>query len=167
MSHPSSLNSLMKHLRDSGVEIAGSSQKRKLKNIGYYHGYKGYRFAGTAANRLPITDFNHVVLLHDFDTRIKTLVFPCMMNIETALKNYTLEAVLADAGSSNFDDIWRKSLTGYRCCGRNRYKDEWGRRQNCGKKSMASSLETIRQKMSSGTLVMRIGTFLSGQFSRL
>lgn len=129
MSHPSSLNSLMKHLRDSGVEIAGSSQKRKLKNIGYYHGYKGYRFAGTAANRLPITDFNHIVLLHDFDMRIKTLVFPYMMNIETALKNYTLEAVLADAGSSNFDDIWRKSLTGYRCCSRSRYRDEWGKRQ--------------------------------------
>lgn len=46
----------MKHLRDSGIDINGSSQKRRLKNIGYYHGYKGYRFAGTASNRLPLTD---------------------------------------------------------------------------------------------------------------
>lgn len=39
---PKTLNSLMKHLRESGIAIGGSSQKRKLKNIGYYHGYKGY-----------------------------------------------------------------------------------------------------------------------------
>lgn len=30
----------MKHLRDSGIDINGSGQKRRLKNIGYYHGYK-------------------------------------------------------------------------------------------------------------------------------
>ena len=49
---PAFSNSLMKHLRDSGIDINGSAQKRRLKNIGYYHGYKGYRFAGNAANRL-------------------------------------------------------------------------------------------------------------------
>lgn len=63
----------MKHLRDNGVAIGGSSQKRKLKNIGYYHGYKGYRFAGKAANRLPITSFAQVAALYDFDTQLKTL----------------------------------------------------------------------------------------------
>ena len=50
---PKTLNSLMKHLRDGGIAIDGSAQKRRLKNIGYYHGYKGYRFAGNASNRLP------------------------------------------------------------------------------------------------------------------
>ena len=38
---PKTLNSLMKHLRDGGIAIDGSAQKRRLKNIGYYHGYKG------------------------------------------------------------------------------------------------------------------------------
>ena len=29
----------MKHLRDSGIDINGSGQKRRLKNIGYYRGF--------------------------------------------------------------------------------------------------------------------------------
>ena len=39
------VNALMKYLRDKkGIQIEGSSQKQKLRSIGYYHGYKGYRF---------------------------------------------------------------------------------------------------------------------------
>lgn len=34
------LNGLMKHLRDKGIETHGSVHKRKMKNYGYYHGYK-------------------------------------------------------------------------------------------------------------------------------
>lgn len=94
---PKTLNSLMKHLRDGGIAIDGSAQKRRLKNIGYYHGYKGYRFAGNASNRLPLTDFSQVAALYDFDTQLKALFYPRIMSIETALKNYTLEAVLRDA----------------------------------------------------------------------
>lgn len=102
---PKTLNSLMKHLRDSGIDINGSAQKRRLKNIGYYHGYKGYRFAGNAANRLPLTDFSQVAALYDFDTQLKALFYPRVMSIETALKNYTLEAVIKDARSGVFEDI--------------------------------------------------------------
>ena len=71
---PKTLNSLMKHLRNSGVNINGSTQKRRLKNIGYYHGYKGYRFAGKATNRLPLTNFSQVATLYDFDTRSSPLI---------------------------------------------------------------------------------------------
>ena len=67
---PKTLNSLMKHLRDSGIDINGSGQKRRLKIIGYYHGYKGYRFAGTSSNRLPLTNFSQVTALYDFDTQL-------------------------------------------------------------------------------------------------
>ena len=42
---PKSINSLMKYLRDyKHINISGSSDKLKLSNIGYYHGYKGYRY---------------------------------------------------------------------------------------------------------------------------
>ena len=92
---PKSANALMKHLREQGVSIAGSNQKRKLRNIGYYHGYKGLRFAGEATSRLPIDDFAQVAALYAMDTQIKTLLYPHVMAIETALKNYTLEAVLS------------------------------------------------------------------------
>ena len=119
----------MKHLRDGGININGSTQKRRLKNIGYYHGYKGYRFAGTAANRLPLTDFSQVAALYDFDTQLKALFYPRVMSIETALKNYTLEAVIKDARSGVFEDIWRKSLTDYRSYTGRAYKSAWDRRQ--------------------------------------
>ena len=37
-------DALMRHLRDNGISIQGSKQKRQLINTGYFHGYKGYRF---------------------------------------------------------------------------------------------------------------------------
>lgn len=126
---PKTLNALMKHLRASGIAIGGSAQKRKLKNIGYYHGYKGYRFAGKAANRLPLTDFSQVAALYDFDMQLKALFYPRVMAIETALKNYTLEAVLADSGSSSMDVIFRKSLTGYKGRMGSAYRKAWESRQ--------------------------------------
>lgn len=126
---PKTLNSLMKHLRGCGIAINGSTQKRKLKNIGYYHGYKGYRFAGNSSNRLPLTEFAQIVALYDFDSRLKALFYPRMMSIETALKNYTLEAVLDDASSGAFDDIWRRSLTDYQNNTGRTYRNAWEKRQ--------------------------------------
>jgi abortive infection bacteriophage resistance protein len=126
---PKTLNALMKHLRVSGIAIGGSAQKRKLKNIGYYHGYKGYRFAGKAANRLPLTNFSQVAALYDFDMQLKTLFYPRVMAIETALKNYTLEAVLSDSGSSSMDVIFHKCLTGYKGRSGNAYRKAWESRQ--------------------------------------
>ncbi len=109
---PKTLNSLMKHLRSSGIAIGGSAQKRTLKNMGYYHGYKGYRFAGKASNRLPLTDFGQLAALYDFDSKLKALFYPRVMAIETALKNYTIEAVVLDAGSSSFEDVWARVRSG-------------------------------------------------------
>jgi len=38
-------NALMKYLRDKHkIAIGNSKDKRNLINIGYYHGYKGYRY---------------------------------------------------------------------------------------------------------------------------
>lgn len=119
----------MKHLRSSGIGIRGSAQKRKLKNIGYYHGYKGYRFAKKAEDRLPLTEFNQVAALYDFDMQIKALFYPRVMFIETALKNYTLEAVIKDAGSSSFEEIWKTSLTDYRSYSGSKYRKAWEKRQ--------------------------------------
>ena len=119
-------NSLMKHLRKNGVAISGSSQKKKLRRIGYYHGYKGYRFAGSSSNQLPISDFNEIVFLHDFDMRLKSIFYEPLMSVETALKNHVLEAVLEHSNSERFEDIYKNSLTAYRCCsGKDAYKRAW------------------------------------------
>lgn len=131
------INSLMKHLRANGIHISGSTQKRKLRKIGYYHGYKGYRFAKNSSNRLPLSDFNQIVALHDFDMRVKALLYERIMTVETALKNRVLEAVLDHSGSEHFDVIYKKSLTAYRCTGKHHknakdaktaYKNEWSKR---------------------------------------
>ena len=120
----------MKHLRDQGISIGGSGQKRKLKNIGYYHGYKGLRFVGDSSKRLPINDFSQIASLHAMDMQIKTLFYPYIMTIETALKNYTLEAVLSYAKSEDFDDIYKNCLTAYRGYHPNTgdYKKSWANR---------------------------------------
>ena len=135
---PKTINALMKHLRECGVDIKGSSQKRRLKNIGYYHGFKGYRFAGTASNKLSLTNFSQVAAIYDFDMQLKTLFYSRVMAIETALKNYTLEAVLRDSKSEAFEDIWRTSLTDYKSCTGRPYREAWERRQ-----SLRSEIDSI------------------------
>lgn len=131
------INSLMKHLRASGIQISGSAQKRKMRKIGYYHSYKGYRFAKHASNRLPLSDFDQIVALHDFDMQLKALLYERLMVVETALKNRVLEAVLDHSNSEHFEVIYKKSLTAYRCCNQHArnakdakaaYKREWGKR---------------------------------------
>ena len=108
------LNGLMKHLRDKGIETHGSVHKRKMKNYGYYHGYKGHRFVGNSSNCLDLTSFDEVIALNEFDMAVKALLYPSVMFIETALKNYTLEAVLEDSHSFVLEDIFSRTLVAYR-----------------------------------------------------
>ncbi len=43
MKNPKTINSLMAYMRkNKGMKIEGSTQKRKLRYMGYFHGYKGY-----------------------------------------------------------------------------------------------------------------------------
>lgn len=102
---PLSTNALMRHLRARGVSIKGSSAKKKLQNVGYYHGYKGYRFARERRNPLPLTDFDQVLNLYAFDMELKTLFYPQIMQIETSLKSCILDAIcsnLAERGAVCF-----------------------------------------------------------------
>ncbi|KXS26317.1 Abi family protein [Bifidobacterium bifidum] len=93
------LDELMQHLYDNGIACSGELQKRELKNLGYYHGYKGCRFADIAKNRLHLQSFEQISSLNSFDMALKSLIYPRIIAVETALKNYTLEEVLQDAES--------------------------------------------------------------------
>lgn len=55
-----STDALMRHLRNNGVAISGSSQKQQLINTGYFHGYKGYRFLSL---RLTVSPLLHITRL--------------------------------------------------------------------------------------------------------
>lgn len=113
---PLGTNALMRHLRMSGVKIEGSSDKKKLQNIGYYHGYKGYRFARERRNPLPLTSFDQVLSLYEFDMELKTLFYPYIMQIETSLKSCILDAICSDLATRNlpasFDVVCSACLTG-------------------------------------------------------
>lgn len=102
----------MKHLRDNhGIAIGGGSQKRKLRNIGYFHGYKGYRFNRNPANQIAYTDFKEILAMHEFDMALKGIFYPQIMFIETALKNYVLEVILSQGNTDSFNDIFTNLLT--------------------------------------------------------
>lgn len=112
---PKSINGLMRYLRDQkGIKISGATQKRQLRNMGYYHGYKGYRFVGRASNKIPYSDFKQLMAVYDFDMQLKALFYPHLMTIETSLKNIVLEEIIDEGGSDNFNYIYTNLLTDYK-----------------------------------------------------
>lgn len=115
MKNPKTINSLMAYMRNSkGIKIEGSTQKRKLRYMGYFHGYKGYRFYGKPTNQFNYTTFNELQAVYSFDMDLKTLMYPKIMFLETTTKNYALEVILKSANSRRFADIYSKLLTNYK-----------------------------------------------------
>lgn len=110
------IDGLMRHLRDNGISISGSVQKRQLRNTGYFHGYKGYRFFGTSSNRLPFTSYDEVYATIQYDSKLKSLLYGKMMFIETAVKNVALESILQYTRSENIQDMYDKAVSSYKNC---------------------------------------------------
>ncbi|MBR3694424.1 MAG: Abi family protein [Erysipelotrichales bacterium] len=112
---PKTINSLMKYLKNKkGITIYGSIQKRQLMNMGYYHGYKGYRFFYNASNPIAYSNFKELDAIYSFDSNLKALFYPYIMFIETALKNRVLIVLLEKTGAENFNDIYALLLTDYK-----------------------------------------------------
>ena len=130
---PKSINALMAYMRDEkGLNISGSSDKKKLRYMGYFHGYKGYRYHNNPANTYAFNSFDEVQAIYDFDMAIKTMFYPEIMFLETAFKNYVLEVILEDAESKRFANIYAKLLTDYKAypIGSNDYKKAINKRMN-------------------------------------
>ena len=109
-----STDALMRHLRNSGISINGSTQKRQLINTGYFHGYKGYRFFRTSQNRLNFTTYEEVYATIQFDSQLKALFYGKVMFIETAVKNIALDCILNKANSENLQDIFDRVVSSYK-----------------------------------------------------
>ena len=127
-----SIYQLMKYLRNTHHINVKSSQTQALRNMGYYHGFKGYRFIREDTNRVNFSALDEIIALNKYDMRLKTVLYPKVMFIENALKSYVIEALLADSKSENFDVIYNKSLTAYRnyTPGSRAYKTEYTKRMN-------------------------------------
>ena len=112
---PKSNNALMAYMRDvKNVDIKGSTDKKKLRYMGYFHGYKGYRYYNRPTNLYSFRSFDEIQAIYDFDMSIKTMFYPEIMFLETALKNYVLEVVIDETQSKRFADIYAKVLTDYK-----------------------------------------------------
>lgn len=130
---PKSINALMAYMRDEkGIHISGSTQKKKLRYMGYFHGYKGYRYHGQPQTQFEFSSFNELQAVYDFDMSLKTMFYSRIMFLETALKNYALEIVLMTAQSDRFVDIYSKELTDYKAypVGSANYKKAINKRMN-------------------------------------
>lgn len=123
-----SINALMRHIReDHHITIKGSLDKQHLLNMGYYHGYKAFRFVKERSNTLKFETFREIKAIHDFDNSMKSILYPLLMSLETSIKNRLID-YLVDGSSSSLEDIYRTKLTGYLEYPDKKYKDYLVRR---------------------------------------
>ena len=140
---------LMRHLRDNGISISGSTQKRQLMNTGYYHGYKGYRFFKSAGNPLPFTSYQELYATIAYDSALKSLFYGKMMFIETAVKNIALQGILENAKSESIQDILDRVVCSYNNSPESFTTDQKKRAQQCKlnlQRSIQSSLASAYSK---------------------
>lgn len=113
--NPKTIDELMTYLNDKkNIHIGSESQKKELRYMGYFHGYKGYRYCMSPSSLLPFEKFNEVQAVYDFDMRLKALIYPEVMFLETVLKNYALECTMDVCKSKRFADIFSTALTDYK-----------------------------------------------------
>ena len=122
-------NALMKYLRDAhNISISNSRDKRNLINIGYYHGYKGYRYINNPQNKIPIKDFKEIVSIVNFDSKLKSLLYPQLMQIETISKNIVLQLLVEEYNTDEFNEIYEKGITDYKNSSQKDYREKMKQR---------------------------------------
>lgn len=106
------LNKLMKHMRDDhGFEdLRGSDRKLRLRNMGYFHGYKGFRFVRKPSERLALASFDDLERVYEFDARMKSIFYPRVMEVEIALKNLILARLLEACSDPSLATFLREGL---------------------------------------------------------
>lgn len=82
--------------------------------MGYFHGYKGYRYCNSPSRVLAYSNFNELQAVYDFDMKLKSLFYPQIMFLETTIKNYSLEIILDESQSKRFADVYAKILNDYK-----------------------------------------------------
>lgn len=123
-------DALLAHLRNAHEISIDQNQTGILRNLGYYHGYKGFRFVRKPSNRIPFTDVNQIDALNKFDLDLKSLFYPKLMFIENALKSFLIESFVNDCNSGDLNVIYKNCLTNYKQfkTGSDNYKKEFNKR---------------------------------------
>lgn len=112
MKRGNTLNMLMKHLRDDhGMkDLYGSSRKIRLRNMGHFHGYKGYRYIRRPDAKLELRSFADLEYVYHFDARVKSAFYPQIMYIETALKNIILARIVENLQDPSLSSFLKNGL---------------------------------------------------------
>ena len=123
----------MKHMRiNKKIRIDGSRQKRNLRYMGYFHGYKGYRYCHSPHTMFQYSNFDELQAVYNFDMKLKAILYPKIMFLETTIKNYALEVIMDKAQSKRFADIYFKLMRDYKSysVGSREYKNALNKRMN-------------------------------------
>lgn len=108
------INGLMKHIRNEhNISISGSKDKKDLLSMGYYHGYKAYKFLITENNKFKIEDFKEIKAIYNFDNSIKAILYSPTMKLETTLKNYAIDQVVRNK-NPDINSIFATCLDHYK-----------------------------------------------------
>lgn len=99
---------------DKKIKFDSDEEKQLFKCIGYYHAYKGYRFYGDSQTEFQFDNIAQLLAIYKFDSECKTLLYPKLMFIETALKNIVLDVVLINVSDTDFDTVYREALINYK-----------------------------------------------------
>ena len=111
MDKPQTVNGLMRHLRkECHIQISGSLQKQQLISYGYYHGYKGYRFFKNTSTPIPYTDFSQIVAVIEYDSNLKSMLYPHLMFLETSLKNIICNESVQGLSNPTFDCLFQNRM---------------------------------------------------------
>ena len=124
-----STNSLMIHIRnDHNILINGSTDKKKLTEMGYYHGYKAYRFLKNQSHMFNVSEFSQITAIYNYDMSLKQMMYQYIMKLETLLKNIVLNEIVTDDVS--FINIFNNHLTHFRqlSSGSRSYNNEMSKR---------------------------------------
>lgn len=114
MAEYKTINGLMKHMRANHVQIGGSAEKRNLINLGYFHGYKGYRYFRYDTQRVNFTSFAEVYKIACYDDALKSLFYGKLMFIETAVKNITLQSIVETISTPSLNCLLEEGIVGYK-----------------------------------------------------
>lgn len=135
---PRTIDQLMCHMNDETnrhMLPIREEEKQKLRHIGYFHGYKGYRYYKSPNTILPYKDFNELYAVYDFDSKVKAILYPQIMFLETTIKNYSLEIIMDDSKKSDFHSIYNDLL------------NEYKKTLYSSKKSLSAYKKSLQKKM--------------------
>lgn len=91
-------------------------------------GYKGYRYIRKPNNKINFNKFNELISIIEFDNKVKSLLYPQVMFIETALKSYALEIIIQEGKTGNFSEIYANVMTDYKSYNGDKYKNAYKKR---------------------------------------